>query len=211
MGFGDDGATRRILIVPPLFDEMNRVRRMLVEAMRLLAGHGVRSLLIDLPGCNESGADMTVQMMETWQGAVAAAAKQLGATHIASMRGGALIDHVPTLPNWRLAPVKGSSLLKTMLRTRIAAEKEGGHSVTIDQLMTTAQSSPLELSGNMLSIAMLKSLDNAQPVAVGNLREVALADIAGTPLWLRAEPQDSPEMSAAIAADLDRWSASCAG
>jgi hypothetical protein len=30
-------------------------------------------------------------------------------------------------------------------------------------------------------------------------------------LWLRAEPGDDPAMSAAIAANLDRWSASCGG
>ena len=211
LSFGDAGASRSILIIPPLFDEMNRVRRMLVETMRLLATGGVHSLLIDLPGCNESGADLAAQTMESWQQSVAAAAKQLGATHTASIRGGALIDHVPALPNWRLAPVKGSSLLKTMLRTRIAAEKEGGNSVTVDQLMTAAQSSPLELSGNVLDIAMLESLDSAEPAPAASLREVALADIAGTALWLRAEPQDSPTMSAAIAADLDQWSASCAG
>ncbi len=47
--------------------------------------------------------------------------------------------------------------------------------------------------------------------AVADIHEAALADVAGTPLWLRAEPQDSAEMSAALAAELDRWSASCGG
>lgn len=211
LSFGEAGAARTILIVPPLFDEMNRARRMLVEAMRALAGCGVCSLLPDLPGCNESMADLSAQTLKTWQGAVEAAAAQLGATHIASIRGGCLIDHGLTLPHWRLAPVKGGSLLKTMLRTRIAAEKEGGNTVTIEQLMAAAQSDPLELSGNMLGVIMLESMNRTEPVAVAGLREVALADVAGTPLWLRAEPQDCPEMSAALAANLDRWSASCGG
>jgi hypothetical protein len=211
LSFGDAGASRSILIVPPLFDEMNRVRRMLAEAMRALAANGVRSLLADLPGCNESAAELSGQTIQTWQNAVVAAATQLGATHIASLRGGTLIDDGPALPHWRLAPVRGSSLLKTMLRTRIAAEKEGGNAVTAEQLMAAAQSGPLELSGNMLYPAMLESLDNAEPATVDHLCEIGLADIAGTPLWLRAEPQDSAEMSTAIAADLDRWSASCGG
>jgi hypothetical protein len=211
LSFGTASASRSILIVPPLFDEMNRVRRMLVEAMRALASSDVRSLLPDLPGCNESTADLAVQTLESWQDAVGAAGSQLGATHVASIRGGTVIDHKPALPQWRLAPVKGSSLLKTMLRTRIAAEKEGGKSVTNEQLMAMAQSAPLELSGNMLGLAMLESLDGAEPALVANLRDVAVADIAGTPLWLRAEPQDSAEMSAALAAELDRWSASCGG
>ena len=209
LSFGDSGANRSILIVPPLFDEMNRVRRMLVEAMRALASCGLRTLLPDLPGCNESMAAMSAQTLETWRDAIVAAASQLGSTHVASMRGGCLIDHRPDLPHWRLAPVKGASVLKTMLRARIAAEKESGNSVTIEQLMAAAQTGPLELSGNILGFAMLESLDKAEPVPVDDLHEATLAEIAGTPLWLRAEPGDAPEMSAAIAADLDRWSASC--
>jgi hypothetical protein len=211
LSFGYAGTSPSILIVPPLFDEMNRVRRMLVEAMRALAERGVRTLLPDLPGCNESIASLDAQTLECWQDAVEAASSQLGATHIASIRGGCLIDHKPSLPHWRLAPAKGGSLLKMMLRTRIAAERENGATVTIEQLMAMSQSAPLELSGNVLGVAMLYSLDKADPAPVENMREVMLADIAGTPLWLRAEPQDSPEMSAAIAADLDRWSAQCGG
>ncbi len=211
LSFGDVEASRCILIIPPLFDEMNRVRRTLVQAMRALAERGVRTLLPDLPGCNESAADLPVQTIETWQEAVAALALQLDATHIAALRGGALIDHKTSLPVWRLAPVKGSSLLKTMLRTRIAAEREAGRTVTIEQLMAAAQSSPLELSGYVLGMAMLESLDSALPAVVPDLHEAALTDVNGSALWLRAEPQDDPAMSTALAANLDRWSASCGG
>jgi hypothetical protein len=211
LSFGDANSVRSILIIPPLFDEMNRVRRMLTEAMRALAGAGVRTLLPDLPGCNESVADLSAQTPETWERAVEAAAMQLSATHIASIRGGALIDHKPALPHWRLAPAKGGSLLKTMLRTRVAAEKESGNNVTIEQLMTAAQSGPLELSGNLLGSMMVDALEKAEPIAALDAHETTLADVAGTPLWLRAEPQDSAEMSAAIAAELNRWSASCGG
>lgn len=211
LSFGDANAARSILIIPPLFDEMNRVRRMLIEAMRALDDVGVRTLFPDLPGCNESVAELSVQTLEAWDGAVQVAATQLGATHIASIRGGAFIDQRPSLPHWRLAPVKGGSLLKTMLRTRVAAEKEGGNNVTIEQLLAAAKSGPIELSGNMLGSAMVDALDKAEPIAVLNLHEAALADIAGAPLWLRAEPQDSAEMSARLAAELNRWSAACGG
>lgn len=211
LSFGDATASRSILIVPPLFDEMNRTRRMLVEVMRSMADRGVRTLIADLPGCNESVADLATQTLESWQDAVEEAARQLGATHIASLRGGCLVDHRPGLPHWRLAPVGGSSLLKAMLRTRIAAEKESGNTVTIEQLMAKARSGPIELSGNMLGVGMLQSLDKAEAVGVDNLCEVKLADIDGSPLWLRAEPAENAAMSSAIAADLDRWSASCGG
>lgn len=184
---------------------------MLVEVMQSMADRGVRTLIADLPGCNESVADLAAQTLESWQDAVEEAVRQLGATHIASLRGGCLVDHRPVLPHWRLAPVRGSSLLKAMLRTRIAAEKESGNKVTIEQLMAKARSGAIELSGNMLGVGMLQSLDKAEAVGVDNLCEVKLADIDGSPLWLRAEPAENADMSSAIAADLDRWSASCGG
>jgi hypothetical protein len=207
------GAARQILIVPPLFDEMNRVRRMLAQAMRDLASCSVGSMLVDLPGCNESSADLALQSMTSWAEAVGAAASQLGATHIASLRGGALVDHgATTLPHWRLAQAKGSSLLKTMLRTRIAGDKEAGQVTSEAELLAAAQAGPIELAGNRLGRDMIASLANATPQPVPLLTEPQLgSDIAGSPLWLRAEPQDDAAMSAAIAADLDGWSAACGG
>lgn len=211
-GFGGDSA-RRILIIPPLFDEMNRMRRVLASVTRDLAGRGVGSLLIDLPGCNESLALLNDQSLDSWRNAVAACAGQLAVTHIASMRGGALIDGSrPDLPHWRIAPVKGASLLKTMIRTRIAGEKEAGNIISEAQLMMQAQTAPIELAGNMLGPDMVAQLSVAEPVALTNLTERRLGeDIVGSPLWLRAEPQDDAAFAANIAADLDRWSESCGG
>ncbi len=216
LSFGDTKATRNILIVPPLFDEMNRTRAMLVGTMRDLAARGVKSLLPDLPGCNESCADMSAQTVDSWRAAMAAAARTLGATHVASIRGGTLIDDAIALPHWRLVPGKGASLLKTMLRTRIASDKESDTTSTAESLLSAANHAPVQLSGYMMSAAMLFSLDNAAPASLSTLREVTLGDdsddaITGTPLWLRAEPQSDAAMSVAIAADLDRWSTSCGG
>ena len=212
LSFGSDSA-RRILIIPPLFDEMNRMRRVLVSAMRDLAGRSVGCVLIDSPGCNESVAPLERQSLDTWRDAVAACASQLSVTHIASMRGGSLIDSAQLdLPHWRLAPVKGASLLKTMIRTRIAGEKEAGNSISEAQLLAQAQTAPIELAGNMLGPDMVAQLAVAEPVALPHLTERKLGeDIIGSPLWLRAEPQDDPLFAANIAADLDRWSASCGG
>lgn len=203
---------RQILIIPPLLDEMNRMRRMLAQAMRDLAARGVGSVLIDLPGCNESIAKLEVQSLDSWRDAVAACAQQLSVTHVASLRGGALIDDGAPLPHWRLAPVKGSSLLKTMIRTRIAGDKEAGKATSEAELMAAAENAPLELAGNMLRPDMVAQLATAVPVAVATMVERKLGeDISGSPLWLRAEPKDDAAMSASIAADLDRWSAACGG
>lgn len=205
------GLSRQILIIPPLFDEMNRCRRMLVQAMRGLAERGAGSMLIDLPGCNESLATLENQSLSTWREAVGAAAAQLGATHIASLRGGALVDDgASNLPHWRLAPAKGSSLLKTMIRTRIAGDKEAGKVNSDVGLMEAAKTGPIELAGNMLGPAMVAELASTEPAEVAQLTLRLLGqEIPGSTLWLRAEPQDDPAMSDALAADLHQWSASC--
>ena len=211
--FGDLDAPRHILIVPPLFDEMNRVRAMLVAAMRRLAEKNIMTILPDLPGCNESVAPMSAQDLSSWRSAVAAAAERSGATHFASVRGGGLVVPDNMLPHWCLASVKGASLVKTMLRTRIASDKEAGRLSTVEGLMAEARDGPIDLSGYLLSADMLSGLDDAVPAHVSIEVSIGegLGQLSGKPLWLRAEPQEDREMSAALAAELDRWSASCGG
>jgi hypothetical protein len=207
------GHGRRILILPPLFDEMNRVRRMLVQAMRMLEAHGCGSILPDLPGCNESLAKLEAQNLASWRAAVLAAAEQLGATHVAACRGGALLDDaLPDLPHWRLAPVKGQSLLKAMIRTRIAGAKEEGIALTEAGLMAEAMAGPVSFAGNLLSPSMVTQLGEAVPAELGNIVERRLGeDVEGSTLWLRAEPQDDAAMSASLAQDWATWSQSCGG
>jgi len=190
---------------------MNRTRRMLVEMMRLLAARDVRTVLADVPGCNESLADITVQTLDDWRHALRIVTAEMGVTHIVSLRGGGLIDDIANVPVLRLAPVKGSSLLKTMLRTRLIADKEAGKSSTADDLLAQSKTHPLELSGYSLCAEMLESLEKAAPADLPQVQEVSLAEINGSPLWLRAEPQDDPAMSAAFAAKIADWSAACAG
>lgn len=212
LSFGRAGAERRLLIVPPLFEEMNRTRAMLVGAMRGLAARDIMTLLPDLPGCNESMAVMEDQSIQSWHNAILSCAGEHGATHIVSIRGGALIDDGPLLPHWRLAPVKGASMLKTMLRTRIVADKENGISSSAEGLITAAEAQgSIELGGYHLGTAMLLDLDGAVASPVPRLREVqlgnAIGELPGKPIWLRTEPQEDAEMSAALASALDDWSA----
>jgi hypothetical protein len=207
--FGPADGERTILIVPPMFDEMNRTRRMMVEAMRCLAERNVASLLPDLPGCNESQAALSAQSMERWRLAVSKVGKQLEATHVVSIRGGSLLDDAAGLPICRLAPVKGASLLKTLLRARISADKEAGLVTSAEQLIIEGQRHGLNLAGHAIGPAMLGDLEKAIPVLSDAITEAALPEVAGVALWLRSEPGDSPEMSAALAGYIDQWSATC--
>lgn len=204
-----------ILIVPPLFEEANRTRRTLVLAMRALAADGFAALLPDLPGQNESLVPLEKVDLASWQNALAEAAATIdGPQIIASLRGGALIDHHPKAAAWwRLAPVGGASLLRTLMRARVAADREGGVTSLLDGLQAEAATAPLLLAGNRLSPAMIAQLGSAETQPVARLRTVTLGSgsdaIAGTPLWLRAEPGEDAAMAKAIAADIAAWSTAC--
>lgn len=204
-----------ILIVPPLFEEANRTRRTLVLAMRALAADGFAALLPDLPGQNESLVPLEKVDLASWQNALAEAAATIdGPQIIASLRGGALIDHHPKAAAWwRLAPVGGASLLRTLMRARVAADREGGVTSSLDSLQAEAATAPLLLAGNRLSPAMIAQLGSAETQPVARLRTVTLGSgadaIAGTPLWLRAEPGEDAAMAKAIAADIAAWSTAC--
>ena len=208
---GAPGAT--VLIAPPLFDEANRLRRTLVLAMRALAADGFAAVLPDLPGQNESLVTLEDVDLARWQDALAdIAASIAGPVIIASIRGGALIDHrAKAAAWWRLAPVSGASLLRTMMRARIAADREAGILSSLDSLQEAASTAPLLLAGNALSSAMIAQVSAAEAQPVEPLRSIGLgADgIAGTPLWLRAEPGEDAAMAAAIAADIIAWSRTC--
>jgi hypothetical protein len=128
---GPDNAARRILIVPALFEEANRTRRMWAEAMRAMAAAGLFAALPDLPGCNESLAPLERQTLASWRDAMAAAARHFAATHAISLRGGALVAPA-TLPGWRVEPIGGASVLRPLLRARTVAAREDGRSETID-------------------------------------------------------------------------------
>lgn len=206
-----------ILIIPPLFDEANRMRRTLVLTMRALSARGVASLLPDLPGQNDSLVPTEAVTLADWRTALAdVVAAEAGPLLVASWRGGALIDNTASgaIGWWRMAPVAGASLFKTMIRTRIAGEKEAGRTVTAEDLRASAADGPVELAGNFLNAAMLLQLEAATPAEVTPLRSVAVGSgeskLPGSALWLRAEPSEDAAMAAAMAADIHGWAMTCA-
>ncbi|MGB3844641.1 MAG: hypothetical protein WA940_02130 [Sphingopyxis sp.] len=208
------GAPRAtVLVVPPLFEEANRTRRTLVLAMRALAARGFAAAMPDLPGQNESLVALESVDLGMWQNALAERAAAIdGPLLVASVRGGALIDHrIKAAGWWRLAPAGGASLLRTLLRARVSADREAGATSSLESLTETAKTAPLLLAGNRLSPAMIAQLGSAEVQPVEPLRTLAPgADgIAGTPLWLRAEPGEDAAMAEAIADDIATWSTAC--
>ncbi|APW73058.1 MULTISPECIES: hypothetical protein [Sphingopyxis] len=204
-----------VLFVPPLFEEANRTRRTLVLAMRALAADGFAALLPDLPGQNESLTPLVEVDLARWIEALAAVAERIdGPLIVASLRGGCLVDHrAKAAAHWRLAPVAGASLLRTLLRARVSADREAGKSSSLENLQAEARNAPLLLAGNLLSPAMIAQLGGAEVQAVAPLRSLTLGSgdgaLPGTPLWLRAEPGEDAAMAHAIAADIAAWGAAC--
>ena len=205
-----------VIAAMPLFEEANRTRAFTVTILRALAERGIASALPDLPGTGESLIETEEASLKNWQYAFLSASTGLSADHQAvhgiAIRGGALVDSSARLASrWQFAPVAGESLVRDLLRTRLAAgENEGA----IDP-----PGPPIELAGNQVSRALLAELGQAGPSAATPLRTVRLdtdpqpADrhVAGSPLWRRSEPGNDPVLARLLADDIAAWIASCAG
>jgi len=191
-----------VLIVPALFEEANRTRRLLAQTMRRLAAHGIASVLPDLPGCNESVAPLECQDVASWRAAMAAAAQHFGTSRVLCLRGGAILAP-PALPGWWLEPLGGSAALRHLVRARIVASKEAGLPEKSDALMARGRKSGLELAGYRLSAAMIRDLEGSDlPPPSPAVALLALADVRGSALWLRSEPGEDAGMAEALAATI---------
>ncbi|WP_128892750.1 hypothetical protein [Erythrobacter sp. HKB08] len=196
--FRQDRPTR-LLVLPPLFDEGNKLRHQLVEVMRRLDLSGIDSVLPDLPGQNESlltPEKLTLAMLEN---AAADAAQHFGATHCLSVRNSACFAPVE-LPGWSYAPVSGSSAIRSLMRARSIAAKEAGREEALSNIEAQARDGGTELAGWKLSAQFFAEMMDAQPRAAEAHTEIRQEEIGGKPLWLRAEPDDDPDQADALAA-----------
>lgn len=195
----DQGRQHRVLVIPALFDEANKLRRLTVEVMRRLNGAGIDSFLPDLPGTNESLAPLITQALEGWTGAMLAAANHFRANRVLAIRGGGLV--LPkVIPGWHYAPVKGASQLRQMLRARILASRELGREETQESLMTQGLTSGLDLIGYQFGSEMLRQLQERVPDERTGITRIDQDLIGGGGLWLRAEPGEDREQADALAA-----------
>lgn len=190
----------RLLIVPALFDEGHRLRRLSVEVMRRLAASGVVCILPDLPGTGDSAFPLMQADLALWRQAMGDLARESGAQAVFALRGGALAAP-EGLPGWHYAPIKGASILRQLIRARIIASREAGVEERQETLLEQGRSEGLELAGYRLGAAMIAQLEDAQPVSEG-ATVIDQELVSGAPLWLRAEPGESREQADALAAIL---------
>lgn len=189
----------RVLVLPAWFDEANKLRRQTVATMRRLDEAGIDSALPDLPGCNESLAKLEEQTLDGWRAAAAAAAAHFRATHVLTVRAGALLAP-GGLPGWRYAPIGGRQTLRGMLRARTIASKEAGRSERTEDLQELARRDGIELAGWRIGAEMFRALEAAEPDDA--LTDIEQSALGGGALWLRAEPDEDPAQADALAAML---------
>ena len=191
----DHNRPHRLLIIPALLDEGHRLRRLCVAVMRRLDSSGIDSFLPDLPGTNESLANLERLSLSDWAVAAASASGHFAASHVLALRGGGLI--LPAgLPGWHYGPVTGSALLRKLIRSRVIASREAGLEETGDD----AQDRGIQLGGYNLGPAMIRQLLASAPNHT--LATIDQDLLGGSPLWLRAEPDDDATQADALAAYL---------
>lgn len=195
----DHGRRHRVLIIPALFDEANKLRRLTVEVMRRLDNSGCDTMLPDLPGCNESLQELENIAPDDWALAIEAAAQHFAATHVLAIRGGALLLP-PRLPGWCYAPVKGATILRQLLRARVLSSREAGAEESVDALLERGRSEVIELAGYRLSPEMLRQLQESRQRERPGVMVIEQEMIGGGPLWLRAEPAEDRSQADALAA-----------
>lgn len=192
----DRARKHRLLIVPALFDEGNRLRRFTVEVARRLDEAGVDSIVPDLPGSNESVQPLDRQTVAGWHAATTAAASHFGATHALGIRGGCLFLP-PALPALHYAPVKAAAILRQMLRARTLAAREAGREESREALEQAARGDGIELVGYPIGAGFYRAFETLEPAADASV--IAQGELGGPGLWLRAEPGESAEQADALA------------
>ncbi len=201
---------RPVLVLPPLFEEMNRTRAFLASLMRSLAGRGFGCWLPDLPGTGESERALEDIRWDDWRQAARDAAAHVAEAAgtepiVVSVRGGSLLDDVLASCRWRFAPAEGGSLARDLLRTAIVSE-------------ATLEAPVVELGGYSISELLLAELREARAADFEAARTVRLesdpraADLKlpGPALWRRSEPSNAVELAASLADDLSNWAERCA-
>jgi hypothetical protein len=195
----DQARATRVLVCPAWFDEANKLRRFTVEVMRRLDKAGIDSFLPDLPGCNDSLAPLEVQTLAGWKAGMTSAAHLFRATHVLAIRAGALL--APThIPGWHYAPQSGNKLLRGMVRARTIAAREAGREEKAEALLALGRSEGLVLGGWPLGAGMIRGLADMEPRLAEGQSEIAQSALGGPGLWLRAEPDEDPRQSEALAA-----------
>lgn len=197
-----------ILILQPLFEEANRVRRTLAQICRFLDSAGLGVALPDLPGMGEhdrSAGDARFSEMKACVTTLASSLTRQGTSiFTAGFRAGCLFDSASTFAGaWRFAPEPGDRLVRTMLRTESPDDSNDSQVFVQGQAVSRTLLSELSVAG-------IDDLPKVRTIRIATDRAPADLHIDASPLWRHAEPGEDPILARRLADDLIDWVKSCA-
>ncbi len=195
-----------VLFIPPLFEEMNRTRRLLADLGRALAAKGIGSILPDLPGTGDAAGTTDIA---AWRDATAHLIAMFAdrPVRVVTVRGGALLtDGAGSAGLYRIAPVSsGASLLREMMRAQAIADQERSGTRVAPSAYEArfAKGETVTLTGYDITPALAEALGTvALPDAAVPMRVSA---VEGPPVWRQAEPAPAPAYATALAEDIAVW------
>ena len=175
-GPADARVTRRLLVVPPFAEEMNKCRRLLTLLARALATRGVETWLPDFYGTGDSEGDFSDAGWSDWQNdliavaALASSSEDIPTDYLALRSGALLLGQVHArLPRYNAARVllwqpvlEGSRYLAQFLRVRVMASKLAGADESQQMLMQQfGEGRIVEVAGYGLSPGLALGLQSA--------------------------------------------------
>ena len=185
-------ARRRVLVLPPFAEELNKCRHLLAVTVRRLAAAGYDVLWPDLYGTGDSAGDFVDADWSMW----CADLEALSAWHAAqrpatescclAVRSGALLlgaltargRYTPTHTVLWQPLFDGARVLQQFLRLRVMAERMGGGHETVAELeQLLASDGHLEVAGYSLNTKLYAELGAAR------LRATDLVGVAALHLF----------------------------
>jgi exosortase A-associated hydrolase 2 len=200
---------RKVLIVPPFAEEMNKSRHVLAALAAAIGDAGHDVLMPDLFGTGDSAGDFSEATLATWRADLDVAIERLdpaGALELIGLRAGALLAadvtgrHEVKSMTLLQPLVDGKQQLTQMLRLRLAGGlMGGGEKETTSQLkQRLASGECLEIAGYGLSGQLAADLETLA------LAKCPPADVAQVH-WIEVVPEPGRMLMPVSQKVIDGW------
>lgn len=177
---------RRVVLLPPLFEELNKCRRLCALVGRELAARDCEFVHVDLSGTGDSSGEAGEATWVTWHAELLAAigtgnAGDAPPLVLLSLRAGSLLAPAVlaglTQPVARYVAAQpvldGKQYLQQLLRLRVMASKFAGNEESVASLRAlSADGAMLEVAGYDLNPAIVAALGEAR-LDVGTVASAA--------------------------------------